>query len=246
MKFALLNLLYKILGFENYIHIANILKYKLIRHDKRKALYFHFLNKLKLDAQTLVVGANTGWSTIPIAEKTPQGKVFAFEPIPVNFTALKKIVAYTKAANVQVFNSALGDKKGKVTMSMPVVQGVKSYGMSHLVDDKITYFEQGIPFEVEMQTLDTMVQTWGGKLDAVKLVAENSEQYIIKGGWHTFSKQKPLIYCEFWDNENRHECLNIFLSLGYQIMILQNNQLTPYPGKSYTERPFLLIPPQMN
>ena len=244
MKFAILNLLYKILGFENYIHISNILKYKLIRYDGRKALYFHFLNKLKPDSNTLVVGANTGWSTIPIAEKTPQGKVFAFEPIPVNFNALQKIVAYAKVKNLQTFNSALGDKIGHVTMSMPIVKGVKSYGMSHLIDDKINYFETGIPFEVEMQTLDTMVEKWGGRLDAVKLVAENSEQYIIKGGWQTFSKQKPLIYCEFWNNENRHECLNIFLSLGYQIMILQNDQLIPYPGESYIERPFLLLPPQ--
>lgn len=244
MKHRLLNFLYQVFGFENYIHIANIIKYKLIRFDSRKALYFHFLNRLKPDANTLVVGANTGWSTIPIAEKTPQGLALAFEPIPVNFKAIQKLVAYTKTKNVRAFNSALGDKKETVKMSMPVVKGVKSYGMSHLIDDKINYFEEGIPFDVPMQTLDDMVKTWGGRLDAVKLVAENSEQYIIRGGWETFSKQKPLIYCEFWDNENRHQCLDIFISLGYKVMILQNDELTPYPGKSYTDRPFLLLPPQ--
>ncbi len=244
MKHKLLNLLYSVFGFENYIHLANIIKYKLIRRDPRKALYFHFLNRLKPDAHTLVVGANTGWSTIPIAEHTPQGTAFAFEPIPVNFQAIQKLVAYTKIKNVRAFNSALGDKTGTVQMSMPVVKGVKSYGMSHLVDDKINYFDEGIPFDVEMQTLDDVVKTWGGRLDAVKLVAENSEQHIIRGGWQTFSTQKPLIYCEFWLNENRHKCLDIFISLGYEVMILQNNNLTPYPGKSYTDRPFLLIPPQ--
>jgi FkbM family methyltransferase len=244
MKFFILNVLYKIFGFERYLHLANIVKLNLIKRDPRKTLYLHFLERLKPDANTLVVGANTGWSTIPIARKTPQGIVCAFEPIPVNFNALQKLVDYTKVENVKTFSMAMGDKTGKIKMSMPVVNGVKSYGMSHLVDEKINYFEEGIEFEVDINTLDNMIGEWNGRLDAVKLIAENSEQYIIKGGWETFSKQKPLIYAEFWYNENRHTCLDIFKSLGYQIMILENDKVVPYPGKHYEERAFLLLPPQ--
>ncbi len=244
MKFIILNILYKIFGFERYLHLANIVKLKLIRFDSRKALYQHFLNLLKTDSNTLVVGANTGWSTIPIARKTPQGIVGAFEPIPVNYKALQGIVAYAKVQNVKTFPFAMGDKNEKVQMSMPIVNGIESYGMSHLVDDKIQYFEKGISFDVDMVTLDSMMTTWNGKLDAVKLIAENAEEYIINGGWQTFSLQKPLIYCEFWYNENRHTCLAIFEKLGYKIMILEKNNLVSYPGKSYEDRAFLLIPPQ--
>jgi FkbM family methyltransferase len=244
MKHLLLRALYGILGFENYLHLSNLVKVRTVAYDKRKTLYFKFINMLPTDANVLVVGANTGWSTIPIARHVAKGKVFAFEPGAENYRALNKIVAHTAVPNVQTFPYAMGDADKKIQMSMPIVKGVKSYGMTHLVDKNINYFDKGITFETDMRTLDGMMPAFGNQLNAIKLIAENSEQYILKGGWETILKHKPLFYCELWENDHRLRVLAIIKSFGYAIKILdQHNELVPYPGESYTDRPFIFIPP---
>jgi FkbM family methyltransferase len=243
MKHLILRALYGILGFENYLHLSNLVKVRTVQYDNRKTLYFKFIDMLPADAHVLVVGANTGWSTIPIARRVAKGKVFAFEPGAENYRALNKIVAHTGVQNVTTFPYAMGDADRKIQMSMPVVKGVKSYGMTHLVDKNIDYFDKGITFETEMRTLDGMLPQLGGKLHGIKLIAENSEQYILKGGWETILKQKPLFYCELWENQNRLRVLEIMKSFGYSIKILENNEIVPYPGEIYTDRPFIFVPP---
>jgi FkbM family methyltransferase len=242
MKHLLLRSLYAIFGFENYLHLSNIVKTHTVRFDKRKTLYFKFIEMLPTDANVLVVGANTGWSTIPIAKHVTQGKVFAFEPSAENYRALTKIVAHNDAKNISTFQYAMGDANKMIQMSMPIVKGVKSYGMTHLVDKNINYFDKGIIFDTEMRTLDSMMPLFGNKIDGIKLIAENSEQYILKGGWETIANKRPLFYCELWDNDNRLRVLALIKSFGYKIMIIDKEQIVPYPGETYKDRPFLFIP----
>lgn len=87
--FAIRNL-NKILGFENYLFIFSIFKIKTLNLDKRKKEYVYFSNLFPSDSNILILGANTGITTIPVAKNVRDGKVFAIEPVPENYSTLLK------------------------------------------------------------------------------------------------------------------------------------------------------------
>jgi FkbM family methyltransferase len=66
------------------------------------------------------VGANFGWyTTLALSLMRQDGQVFAFEPSPNPYTALKRAIELSGYKNITLVNAAVGRKVGEITIHIP-------------------------------------------------------------------------------------------------------------------------------
>ena len=187
------------------------------------------------DGNILDIGSNIGITVVPLAERVTRGKVFCFEPIPQHIKTLKRITTYFHLTNIEIFETALGDQPGELTMVMPVMYRVKFQGFSHVAvteSDK----EKGDLYRVPVQRLDNIpaLQTLR-KINAIKIDVENFEYPVLKGAEDLIMRHKPVIYCELWDDEKRLLTINYLKNkFGYRVKIFKKNQLVDFNGQPAT------------
>ena len=80
------------------------------------------------------------------------------------------------------------------------------------------------------------------KITAIKIDVENFEYFALKGGENLLSKNKPIIYCELWDNENRKRCISFLNNLGYSAFVLYKSELVPIEKAAIEKHNFFFIP----
>jgi len=227
-------LLQRTLGLDAYLFCFAVMRIYTLRwgRDEGQELCY-FSNLLPNRGVVLDIGANVGVVTTLLARRLNNAMIYAFEPIPDNFRALSRVVRFFKLPNVVLFQMALGDKRGKVVMNMPVTNGVKMQGNSHVIGDNDTE-RDGVQYFVEMDQLDSIEQIQDKEIVSIKIDVEDFERFVIWGGINTIKKHRPIIYAELWEPDNRAECLRILKKMDYHVMILNkdNNKLIPYdPGK---------------
>lgn len=220
MKYKIKGFLQSLLGYERYLKWFAYYKIKTLHNDKREASFFDFLSRIKTDDCVLDIGANLGFINYHIAQKAKY--VYAFEPEPTNRKVLKNIIARYKLNNVKLMEFALGDEAKMVEMVLPIRGKSKEQGLSHVEQGEAC---KGINFSVECKRLDDLDLP---KIDAIKIDVENFEYAVFKGGEATIKRDKPLIYCELWDNENRANCLEFLGGMGYQCLVFTENGRVPF------------------
>ena len=146
----------------------------------------------------LDIGAHDGAFTLPLA-RLPGSRVLAFEPLPSAFARLRAVLG--DRPNVELRQEALGDHRGEVTLTLPVVEGVaqeqwastaKSYAA--LGDARVTEQRHSVP----LRRLDEFGLA---DLVAVKLDAEGAEYEVLRGGRETLLRCRPVLSIEI---EERH------------------------------------------
>lgn len=122
------------------------------------------------------IGANVGLYTKQFAERVgKQGRVFAFEPSPVNLEQLQRTVADQN--HVVVLPVALGDRIGMVGFQ----QGADALGATSKVVDTQTSSEQSI-IEVEMVRGDELVRAGRAQPpNVIKIDTEGFELDVLEG-----------------------------------------------------------------
>lgn len=243
MKSFIKLILQKILGFDTYLFIFSRFIINRLEKDKNEKDFIFFLNMIPDNGIILDIGANIGIMTVHLARKFKNTHVYAFEPIPQNIRILHKIINHYKLNNVKIFEYALGDKSQPIEMIMPVVKSVKMQGLSHVVHESIKEFNEGIKINVESKRLDDIHEfNIDEKITAIKIDVENYEYFVLKGGEKLIKQNRPIIYCELWDNENRYKCFELLKSLGYKIQYLDNDSLIDIESKTTTKQNFFFIP----
>jgi len=162
---------------------------------------------------TFDIGASTGPHTLRMAKLVGEsGMVYAFEPSKALFPKLKKGIKLNAFENVTVENLALSD-----------TEEVKSYYMNTLfkLGDKEDIFPAMTTLFV---TLDDYVkQNKIKKIDFIKLDVDGYETKIIKGGFKSIKKFKPIMIIEFAVGAQEsygyslEELADILISLGYTL-----------------------------
>ena len=241
MKKFIQSTLQRLLGFRRYLVLFSWFKIKTLRGDKKEGDFFFFLDQLPSDATVLDIGANLGIMTVHLARKCDQGHVHAIEPIPENFLTLGAIVKRFRLSNVSLHQFALGEQPGELEMVMPEVQNVKMQGLSHAVHESITEYNDGQLYKVPMHTLDELRGIFG-TVKGIKIDVENFEYFVFKGGESLLKEDRPLVYCELWDNENRAKCFTLFESLGYSIQVLREGSLVNYDSAKHPNQNFFFVP----
>ncbi len=245
MKKNLQAFLQRILGFERYLYLFSRFKIMTLHWDRqdKEGDFNHFLTLLQPHFHVLDIGANVGIMAVLMARRCPQGRVYAFEPVPDNYRALQQVVGAYRLDNVSTFPLALGDRRGTVAMAMPILQGVRMQGLSHVEHQAIEgYPTQQVGYQVEQVPLDELEALRGGQVHAIKIDVENYEQFVLQGGRQLLQRCQPILYCELWDNDNRRRCFELLTGLGYCIQVLVQGQLREFDPHTHTHHNFFFTP----
>ena len=162
------------------------------------------------------IGANIGFTVAYARRKRPDLKILAFEPLPFNVTAAKRLWRLLRVKDVGFHEVALGDSTGTAEMVIPTVAKMRASGQSYVVHDGFDYSpvlnEGGEQFTVPLTMIDSLKLP---QVDGIKLDVENFEEYVLRGATNLLKRDHPIIYCELWDTPNRREVMTFLGNLGY-------------------------------
>jgi hypothetical protein len=129
-------------------------------------------------------------------------------------------------------------------MVMPVISSVRMQGLSHVVHDSIKENNDGDKFNVPLKKIDNLKEltTNPKRISAIKIDVENFEFFVLEGAKELIKKNKPVVYAELWDNENRYNCFNLFDSLSYKTFVAIDNQLVLFDKDIHIKQNFIFLP----
>ncbi|MDB4160860.1 FkbM family methyltransferase [Bacteroidia bacterium] len=240
MKAFIQRTLQRLFGYDAYLWYFTLYKLKTLRSDKNENDFFHFLSLIKKDSVVLDIGANLGLMSYYLAKRTKE--TIAFEPMPNNYNVVQKVKNRYKLDNLTLLTNALGNENKKIQLVLPIVNGVRKQGLSHVVDDKMKEFNDGSFFETDCYKLDDMPELADKDIDAIKIDVENFEYEVFLGAQELLSRCKPIIYCELWDNQNRTDCFTYLEKMGYTTMVLQNGKLEAIQNNPAHIQNFFFLP----
>jgi len=145
----------------------------------------------------LDIGAQKGYVTLTLAQAVGrEGRVFSFEPDRRAAESLKANIDRADHGFIKVFSHALGEKEGSCSFTLSKVPGWSSRFPNELA--KTAVAEE---VEVQISSLDGMiarkeVSIDTGKLSFIKLDAEGSEPFILKGMKDLLSATNPVLFLE--------------------------------------------------
>ncbi|MFI4989574.1 MAG: FkbM family methyltransferase [Solirubrobacterales bacterium] len=148
------------------------------------------------------VGANIGFFTILCSRLVgPQGKVYAFEPIPQNLATLRHNIALNGLDNVTIVEKALSSSTGTAEMFVSPWSAFHSLNVEGATKQEDHGPEVG-EITVQTVTLDEFVQGEGVRApDLVKIDVEGAELIVVAGMRETLRSVKPLLLCELHDTK---------------------------------------------
>ncbi len=236
--------LQRLLGFDRYLYYFSIFTINTLPWNRRERDFLHFLKLIPDGGIVLDIGANIGIMSVWLSRKLPGSSIFAFEPMPQNVKTLQRVIRRYRLQNVSIIAKALGSEKKKVEMVMPVLDDVKMQGLSHVMHESIDSFNEGKKFEADMESLDYWFarQSFDKKLEAIKLDVENFEYFVLEGARECLASQRPLIYTELWENENRQKCFDFLEEMQYLTLVLQENQLVEFDVNAHSTQNFFFLP----
>ncbi|MCW3102887.1 MAG: methyltransferase FkbM family [Bacteroidetes bacterium] len=242
MKNAAKYILHKLLGFKNYLFVFSLFKIYTLKRDRKEKDFFQFMGLIPEGTAVLDIGANIGIMTVHLAG-IKDSMVYSFEPMPNNIDAFNRIIRYFKLKNVKLFEVALGNSEGTAEMVMPVISAVRMQGLSHVVHESIPENNEGERFSVPLRMLDNMQELDAGKrISAIKIDVENFEFFVLDGAKKLIAKNRPVVYAELWDNENRYKCFGLFASLGYRTHVAISDKLVLFDPAIHVKQNFIFIP----
>lgn len=231
LKNLLRSLFQKLFGFKNYLFIFSLYSIRKFKKGNYEREFLHFVEIAKNGGIVLDIGANIGITAVPLAKQLNRAIIHAYEPISENFFTLKKITRILKLSNIELFNLALGNNSGELKMIMPILDNARMQGLSKAYTEGSQ--EKGHIYSVPMRRLDDIYQD-EINITAIKIDVENFEYEVLKGSKELLKRNRPIIYCELWDNENRILVFELLDSIGYEKYFFDNkgNSLKPLVSSS--------------
>ncbi len=126
-------------------------------------------------------------------------------------------------------------------MVLPEVNKVRMHGLSHVVHEDLTDFNEGQRYKAEVKRLDDLDFLREKRIAGIKLDVENFEYFVLKGGEQLIKKDRPVIYAELWDNENRKRCFELMKKLGYNILFNQKGELISFDTDIHQTQNFFFV-----
>jgi FkbM family methyltransferase len=122
----------------------------------------------------------------------PRAVIHAFEPIPENY---QKLVANVSGiSNIHTYNLALGSQNGNKSLHMsPYLDASSFLDMADLHKTAYPGSDFSGNTDVEVGTLDEMIQLTGNETVLIKMVTLGYENKIIDGGRNVFGMAQAVI-----------------------------------------------------
>ncbi|HSD85417.1 MAG TPA: FkbM family methyltransferase [Anaerolineae bacterium] len=175
------------------------------------------------------IGAGLGDFTAYAAQRSPQGRVLAYEPFPESFALLQQNVALNKLRNVEARPCAIAAQPGALALNI---------GLGEAVQHSTT--QAGArTIEVQAITLQQVFDKHGlERCDFLKMDIEGGEYAILQGIDASLLKRVQRIALEYHDNtsDGRHdELVRLLQRNGFQVQV-RPNPVHDYLGYLYAMR----------
>lgn len=167
------------------------------------------------------VGANIGFFTIICSRLVgPQGRVYAFEPMPQNAATLRHNVTLNALENAVVVEKAASSSSGTAELMISDWSGLHVLNVGGVSPP---YRGGDIRINVETVTLDDFFSATDARPpDVVKIDVEGAELEVIKGMSAMLVSTKPLLICELHGTNT--DFLRLIDSLGYEARALDEEK----------------------
>lgn len=185
------------------------------RANMRKTFHVYGMNLIHEEATTalfkkvvkpgdvvLDLGANIGYFSLLAARLVGNnGKVFAFEPEPINFYYLMKNIGINNYLNIFAIQKAVSQETGKAKLF------ICSYDSGHHTINQcegIEAYSQGRPtekdsIEVDTVVLDEFLEKKTDRVDIIKMDVEGAEAHALAGMRNTLQRNKRIkVFLEFF------------------------------------------------
>jgi FkbM family methyltransferase len=239
LKNFLKYILQKSLGLNNYLYF--FARYVIFRlpFDKNEKDFLKFIDLIDDGDHVLDIGANIGVMSYYFSTRLPKSAIHSFEPIPENMKVLLKVKRRSGLLNIKTYPFAIGNDSGKIKMIMPESNKAYLHGLSHVSDENSQ--DKGKKHEVEIKRLDDMEEFKEMKISAIKIDVEEYEYNVLSGAQDLIAKNKPVIYCELWENENREKSFELISKLNYKVFVNQGKDLIEFKNQKGYQN-FFFIP----
>lgn len=137
------------------------------------------------------VGCHRGEILDLMIQRSPNGKKYGFEPIPMLVGFLRE--KYSGDPNVEIHSTALFDREGTTTfqhvVNAPAYSGIRQrkYDGREVTIEEIT---------VQTGRLDSFIPA-NLKIDLIKIDVEGAEFHVMKGAVETLRRCRPIVVFEF-------------------------------------------------
>jgi len=168
---------------------ADFHAFKFLIHgyfDWRNVVLAKKIARLK-KGDIIEVGANIGTETIGLADINPNGRVYAFEPLPSNFESLKAIKDVNDLQNLELYDVLVSDKKGEAFFKIPAKN---SSGSGHIASE-----ENETTQRFEVVTLDETLET-NRAVSSIIADVEGYEPQVLAGAKEVLERSKPFLILE--------------------------------------------------
>ena len=159
------------------------------------------------------VGANRGQMCLLFSKLVgPDGRVFAFEPVPPLAASIARNIQLNSLTNVWPHAVALSDHDGVDSFAFSWNYSTQG----KLADVEATYLvPDAVVQEVDVARLDTFVAQGQPPPQLMKIDAEGAAAAILRGGAEVLETYSPSIYLELHGPEEQAGVQDELLSRGY-------------------------------
>lgn len=179
-------------------------------------LFFRLAERSRI---TLDVGAYVGYYTLLAAHANPEGRVFAFEPMPSPRERLLRHLALNGLANAECVAAAAGAEDGEadlfhVPQTLPTSSSLSLEFMGRARDLS--------RLRVPVRALDSFLEERGVTgIDLVKIDTESTEPAVLAGLERTLRRDRPFVFCEVLAGRGAEGRLESLLApRGYRFFLL--------------------------
>ena len=159
--------------------------------DYEPYLKKHYKQLINPGDYVLDIGANIGFHTMYFAELCgPEGLVFAFEPIQLNYAALLDNLSLNSFSQIRTVNAALGNENREIDIHIdPAATNPGAYNL--LTEGKKNTSITCLKGDYYLENVAVK------KIDFIKIDVEGYEYEVLKGLKQTISRFRPSIIFEY-------------------------------------------------
>jgi FkbM family methyltransferase len=142
------------------------------------------------------VGAHAGQYAKIFSRLASRGHVFAFEPGSYARSILRIAIYLNRCRNVAILPIALGAREGLEILTLPIKRsGSYGFGLAHFGPN--TRWKTVEREAVAVGTIDRLAETMElPRLDFIKADIEGWEMQVVRGGWRTIARFRPILLLE--------------------------------------------------
>jgi FkbM family methyltransferase len=155
------------------------------------------------------IGANVGYHTLLASVLAgPQGKVFAFEPLPRNLEILKRHLQMNRVTNVEVVEVALADRSATARFD-PAAH------------PEAAHLSEAGAIEVATVPLDELIASRRvAPPNLMKIDVEGAEWVVLQGARESIARYRPVILLATHGPQVHERCLAFLRQQAYEVRAL--------------------------